>query len=124
MNGIKYLTDTNCFIYLLDKNPIILPFVNDLWAFSYITEIELLSKKLMTDHEEFLVRDVLQSCYKVNHSQILSELVVNLRRKYSIKIPGAFIVASAQLIEVPVITADKQISKIGEIDCILLLSEN
>jgi len=45
MNGIKYLADTNCFIYLLDENPIILPFVNDGWAFSYITEMELLSKK-------------------------------------------------------------------------------
>lgn len=45
MNGIKYLADTNCFIYLLDENPLVLPFVIDGRAYSYITEIELLSKK-------------------------------------------------------------------------------
>jgi len=33
MNGIKYLADTNCFIYLLDENPLILPFITDSWAF-------------------------------------------------------------------------------------------
>ena len=45
MNGLKYFADTNCFIYLLDENPLIMPFANDGWAFSYITEIALLSKK-------------------------------------------------------------------------------
>ncbi|SER39661.1 hypothetical protein SAMN04488023_108132 [Pedobacter rhizosphaerae] len=44
MNGIKYVADTNCFIYLLEENPLLLPFAEEVWAFSYITEIELLSK--------------------------------------------------------------------------------
>lgn len=45
MNGINYLVDTNCFIYLLEENPLIIPFTNNGWAYSFITEIELLSHK-------------------------------------------------------------------------------
>lgn len=120
MNGIKYLVDTNCFIYLLDENPIILPFVDNGWAFSYITEMELLSKKGMTIEEDLLLRELLNSCYKVNHSQPISELVINLRRNNNIKLPDAIIAASAQLLQLPLITADKAFGRITDIDCIIL----
>jgi predicted nucleic acid-binding protein len=56
MNGVKYLADTNCFIYLLDENPFLLPFANEGWAYSYITEIELLSKKDITENEEAIIK--------------------------------------------------------------------
>lgn len=120
MNGIKYLVDTNCFIYLLNENPIILPFVNDGWAFSYITEMELLSKKAMTAEEDLLLRELLNSCYKVNHSQPISELVINLKRNNNIKLPDAIIAASAQLLQLPLITADKAFGRLTDIDCIIL----
>ncbi|WP_259068175.1 hypothetical protein HDF24_08210 [Mucilaginibacter sp. X4EP1] len=79
MNGIKYLADTNCFIYLLNENPLILPFVTAGWAFSYITEIELLSKKGITEEEDALIREMLDTCYKINHSQTLSELAISFK---------------------------------------------
>ena len=34
MSGIDYLVDTNIFIYLLEENPIVIPFVNDKWNFA------------------------------------------------------------------------------------------
>lgn len=68
MNGIKYLADTNRFIYILNENPIILPFISDNWAFSYITKIELLSKKTITEHVDVLIRGLLETCYKVEHT--------------------------------------------------------
>ncbi|OOQ59215.1 PIN domain-containing protein [Mucilaginibacter pedocola] len=120
MNGINYIVDTNCFIYLLDENPVILPFINDGWAFSYITEIELLSKRLMSQHEDFMIREMLASCFKINHSQLLTDIVINLRRKYKIKIPDAIIAASSQLLQLPLITVDTDFSNISEIDCIIL----
>lgn len=120
MNGIKYLVDTNCFIYLLDENPIILPFVMDRWAFSYITEMELLSKKEITANEDLLTREMLNSCYKINHSQPITELVINLRRNNNIKLPDAIVAASAQLLQLPLITADKLFARIADIDCIIL----
>jgi len=120
MNGIKYVADTNCFIYLLDKNPLIRPFINDNWAFSYITEIELLSKRDITKNEDSLIRGVLETCYKINHSQILTELIIDLKRAYNFKLPDAIIAASAQLLKLPLITADKGFSKLRAIDCIIL----
>ena len=120
MNGIKYLADTNCFIYLLNQHHFMLPFIEDIWAFSYITEIELLSKKNISESEEIVVRELLDTCVKVNHSQALTELVINLRRKYNIKVPDAIIAASALLLQLPLITADKGLANISEINCILL----
>lgn len=120
MNGIKYLADTNCFIYLLDENPLVLPFTTDGWAFSYITEIELLSKKGITKNEDILIREMLSSCYKISHSQTLTDLVINLKRNNNIKLPDAIIAASSQLSQLPLITADKGFANIKEIDCLIL----
>ena len=120
MNGIKYLADTNCFIYLLDENPLVLPFTSDSWAFSYITEIELLSKRGITAHEDGVIREMLNSCYKINHTQILSDLVINLKRSNNIKLPDAIIAATSQLLQLPLITADKGFANIKDIDCIIL----
>ncbi len=97
MSGAKYLADTNCFIYLLSENPILSPFVDDQWAFSYITEMELLSKKAITDYEDALIREMLDDYLKIMHSQILSDIVIKLRRNNNIKLPDAIIAATAQL---------------------------
>jgi len=89
-------------------------------GFSYITEIELLSKKSITNEEEALIKDVLNSCYKVSHSQILTDIVISLKRNNAIKLPDAVIAASAQLLQLPLITADKAFAKLKDIDCIIL----
>jgi len=120
MNGIKYLADTNCFIYLLDAHPAILTFAMEGWAYSYITEIELLSKKDITFGEEQLIHAMLATCYKVSHVQEISNLAIQLRRKYNLKLPDALIAASAKVINLPLITADKGFSNIDEFDCLIL----
>lgn len=120
MNGIKYLADTNCFIYLLDENPLILPFISEGWAYSYITEIELLSKRDITSHEENIIKEVLNSCYKLSHSQALTDLVINIKRHNHLKLPDAIIAASAQLLQLPLVTADKAFAKLTDIDCVIL----
>ena len=91
MSGIDYLADTNCFIYLLDKNPVVLPFIDGAWAFSYITEMEILSKKGLSSKEDALIRNMLHACLKIEHQQSISEFTIKLRRKYSIKLPDAIV---------------------------------
>jgi hypothetical protein len=39
--------------------------LNDGWAYSYITEIELLSKKDITENEETIIKGLLDNCYKI-----------------------------------------------------------
>jgi len=120
MSGIKYLADTNCFIYLLDENPLLLPFASDTWAFSYITEIELLSKKGIASLEETVIGTMLDTCYRVDHSPILTAFAIELKKTNSIKLPDALIAASAKLMNLPLLTADKGFSGIKGIDCIIL----
>ncbi len=120
MNGIKYVADTNCFIYLLDENPLLAPFSEEGWAYSYITEIELLSKNNISLDEEFLIKAMLSTCYKVNHIQAITDLAIQLKRKNSIKLPDAIIAATTQLLQLPLITADKGFANVKDIDCIIL----
>ena len=120
MNGIKYVADTNCFIYLLQDNDVLNPFLDEGWAFSFITEIELLSKKSLSSTEDAQVRGMLSTCYKVNHSQLLTDLTIKLKRENNVKLPDAIIAATAQMLNLPLITADKNFANIKDIDCILL----
>jgi len=120
MNGIKYVADTNCFIYLLQDNDVLNPFLEEGWAFSFITEIELLSKKGLSSNEDSQIKAMLSTCYKVNHSQLLTDLTIKLKRENNIKLPDAIIAATAQMLHLPLITADKAFAGIKAIDCILL----
>ena len=52
MNGISFLADTNAFIYLMEGQFYYPQLLNGSWAFSFITEIELLSKKDLTIKQE------------------------------------------------------------------------
>jgi len=108
------------FYLLLNQIPFILPFATDAWAFSYITEIELLSKKGILKSEETIIREMLGTCFKIKHSQALTDLVIDLKRKNNIKVPDAIIAASAKLLQLPLLTADKGFAKISDINSIIL----
>jgi predicted nucleic acid-binding protein len=104
----------------LDENPLLLPFASNSWAFSYITEIELLSKKGISSNEDSVIKTMLDTCYKVNHSQLITDLAIQLKRTNNIKLPDAIIAASALLMRLPLLTADKEFENIKWIDCIIL----
>lgn len=120
MNGIEYLADTNCFIYLLDQHPLIEQFTDNRWVFSYITEMELLSKKGITKDQDTVIRAMLTTCVRATHTQEITEATIRLRKKYSLKLPDAIIAATALSLNVPLLTADKGFSSIAEIDILLL----
>jgi predicted nucleic acid-binding protein len=88
--------------------------------FPILQKWNCLVKKGITTNEDLLTREMLSSCYKVNHSQSITELVINLRRNNNIKLPDAIVAASAQLLQLPLITADKGFARLIDIDCIIL----
>jgi predicted nucleic acid-binding protein len=120
MSGIEYFADTNCFIYLLDEHPLLLQFAESRWIYSYITEMELLSKKGLTLKQDNIIRQMLATCSKYGHTQPITELTILLRRKYPLKLPDAVIAATAQYLNLPLLTADKAFGAIKEIDCFIL----
>lgn len=120
MNGIDYLADTNCFIYLLNENALLAPFAESRWAYSFITEMELLSKKDLTAKEDKTIRAMLGACFRFGHNQSVTEATISIRRKYSLKLPDAIIAATAISLQIPLLTADKRFTLVKEIDCFLL----
>ena len=120
MSGIHYLVDTNCFIYLLNEQPAILQFTEGRWFYSFITEMELLSKKGLATDIENTIRNMLAICIQYGHNQSITELTITLRRNYSLKFPDAIIAATAIHLNIPLLTADKSFAPIKELDCVLL----
>ena len=120
MSGISYLADTNAFIYLLEGQDLVLQLAQFEWAFSYITEIELLGKRGITTIEETTVLSMLNRCKRVNHNQEITQEAITVRREYGLKLPDAIIAACAKVYDLPLITADIGFSKIKELDIILI----
>ena len=48
------------------------------------------------------------------------EQTIQLKKKYSIKLPDAIIAASCLVYDIPLVTADKGFSKIKELDLVLI----
>jgi predicted nucleic acid-binding protein len=120
MSGIRYLADTNAFIYLLEGNELILQLAQFDWAFSYITEIELLAKKNISEAEEIMIRALLKRCKRINHNQEITQEAINIRRKCGLKLPDAIIAACGLVFDLPIVTADVAFSKVNELDVILI----
>ena len=120
MNGNKFLADTNTFIYLLDKHPVLEPLLESEWFFSFINEIELLGKPEITQLEIKHVKGVLAVCTKVVHAEVINELTITLKQQYKIKQPDALIAATALHLALPLLTFDKGFTRIKELDLVLL----
>ena len=120
MNGNKYLADTNTFIYLLDKHPVLQPLLESEWMFSFITEIELLGKQNISPVEIKNIHGVLSVCTKVFHVEKITEITISLKQRYRIKLPDALIAATALHYNIPLLTFDKDFIRIRELDLVLL----
>lgn len=120
MNGLSYLADTNTFIYLLSKHPVLKNFLEASWCYSFITEIELLGKQGISSAEIKKVQALLNVCRKVAHNEEINELTIKIRREYKIKLPDALIAATAWHTNLPLLTFDKGFVQIKSIDLVLL----
>ncbi len=78
--------------------------------------MELLSRKGITLKQDEVIREMLALCIKIDHSQVITEMTIKIRRKYSMELPDAIIAASAQSSHLPLLTADKDFARVKEID--------
>ena len=122
MNGIDFLVDTNVLIYIMEKHPH--PKISAITKFSLavsvITEIELLGKKNIARHEVNAIRNLLNDCEIANFNDIIKDITISFKQKYSIKTPDAIIAATAKAFNLPLVTADLDFVKIEDVDIVLL----
>ena len=120
MNGIEFLADTNILLYILEDLPQIEEISNHSFAVSVISEIELLGRKDIMTNEIKIIKDLLQDCVVLPFTEQTKGKTIELKQKYSIKVPDAIIAATAIVNNIPLVTADKGFRRIPELKLHLL----
>lgn len=117
---IDFIADTNFLIYVHEGNEAIVPFLDYDFGVSFVSEIELLGFKGITEEQEHKLTQLLNDCFCLDWNNRIKQQTIELRKKYSIKLPDAIIAATAIIYGAPLITADKGFDKITELDLILI----
>ncbi len=116
---LDYLIDTNILISLFNQE-LAQPVPNGAVGYSIITAIEVLSLKGISSQEETLIRSSLDYLVQVSLDGAIAEKTIQLRQQHSLKVPDAIIVASAWECEAVLITNDRQLAKISQVETLAL----
>jgi len=113
MNGDKLLLDTNIVLSLLGGDTTLSDFLFDKELYiSFITEMELLSYKKITAKEQKAIKQFIKELLIIDINDAIKTKAITLRKTSNIKLPDAIIEASSLWLNIPLITADKQLSKV------------
>lgn len=122
MNGNKLLLDTNAILYLLNGDKDIADVIHGKLVYlSFVSEMELLGFPDISQNEENSIKQFLEDATTkvIDINTNIKENAITLRRKYKIKLPDSIIMGTAQFLDIPVLTADKDFEKVNEINLIL-----
>lgn len=117
---IDFIADTNFLVYIHEGNEFVESFLDYNFGISFISEIELLGFKGISEKEENKLKQLVDDCFYLDWNSKLKDKTIELRKKYTIKLPDAIIAATSIIYGIPLVTADKRFSKIEELDLILL----
>ncbi|GHT15540.1 hypothetical protein AGMMS4956_15740 [Bacteroidia bacterium] len=121
MNGIDYLIDTNILIYILQGNPIVRYFAQEeVLAISCITEMEVQGKYNLLENEKSIITRVLEKCHIIDINYSIKQLTIQIKQAAKVKLPDAIIAATALQQGLTLVTADKEFSKIKNLDLLLI----
>ena len=119
MNGDSLVLDTNIVLYYLNGEETLIPVLEEkLLYLSFITQLELLSFPGISDSEIIAINGFIDECIVIDISSRIKDYCIELRKKYRLKLPDAIVTATAQYLNIPIISADRDIRKIEEIDLI------
>lgn len=120
MNGNDYLVDTNIVLYLLSGDQTLAKILTGGKIYvSEITEIELLSYPDISAQEEVRIKAFLADVIVIQLNEQIKAHTISLRRKYRLKLPDAMIAATAQHMNLPLISADRRLEQIEEVSFFL-----
>jgi hypothetical protein len=114
MNGLDAVIDTNVVIYILEGNPKFESITELNLALSSITEIELLGRKGIQAHEIKTIKSFLQDCLVVELTPAIKDIAIKIKQSHKVKLPDAVIVATANHLNLPLITADKGFNELDD----------
>ena len=117
---IDFIADTNFLVYVHEGNENVISFMNYNFGISFISEVELLGFKGITNADETKLKLLLKDTFIIDWNNKIKEQTIELRKKYSIKLPDAIIAATSIIYDIPIVSADKVYNKINELDLILI----
>jgi predicted nucleic acid-binding protein len=122
MNGIDFCVDTNVLIYILGGHPAVSHISQYSFSLgvSVISEIELLGRKNIPQHDINVIQSLLNDCEIINFNNTIKDIAISLKQKYSIKTPDAIVAATAKWLNLSLITADRDFKRIEDVDIVLL----
>ena len=120
MSGSNLLVDTNFLIYLLNGHAAVAPYLNNNFFVSEITEMEMLGVKNLNPTALTIRKQLLENCFIVNFNSDIKEIAIRIKQKSAIKLPDAIVAASSMYMGFPLVTADKEFTKITGLDLKLL----
>jgi len=124
MTGNLILVDTNVLIYMLNGDGAVAESLHDQQiVISFITEIELQSYEMSTAILN-KVKELLSQCLIVEINSEIKARCIELVKAKKCKLADGIIAATAIVYELPLITADKQFSRIDELSLILYRPED
>ena len=116
MSGKEILVDTNIILYLLSGNNTIEELLNGKNVYiSFITELELLGFKDLSPTEEKGIVSLLKECVVISINNRIKEKYIEIKKKYKLKLPDAIIAATAIVLNIPLVSADKQFKTVKEL---------
>ena len=120
MNGSNILLDSNIVLYFLGGEEPLMPLLEEKRLYiSFITQLETLGYKSITEKESRMIKSFLNECIIIDINPLIKDITIKLRREYSLKLPDCIIQATALYLNIPLITADTDFKKVKELDLIL-----
>lgn len=117
---IDFIADTNFLIYVHEGNELTIPFLEYNFGISFISEVELLGFKNIDISQEAKLKELIKDCFNIEWNSKIKEKTIELRKRYSIKLPDAIIAATSLVYGIPLVTADKGFSRLEDLDLILI----
>jgi len=119
MNGKSVVLDTNSLLYFLNGDPDVSSFLFDYQPIvSFVTELELLSAPELSVSEKLSIQEILKDLTIVNYTEEHKNDIVKLRAQKKLRLPDAIIASLAITLGLPLVTADKALRNIPDIDVI------
>ena len=122
---MNVVCDTNPLIYLLGEVEPYSEVVSDIldgrqvWI-SVITELELFGKTGLSDNEIQSINQMVEQCFIADLNSEIKQNTKRLMQQNSVKLADAIIASTSLYLDFPLITADKNFTKLQDLDLILI----
>ena len=123
MSGNKYILDTNAIVALLKADSSLINLTeNAEWiGISIISYIEFLAFPDLGDEDISLFKKFAERIDVVGlhyNDKDFLEMIISFRKKYKIKLPDSIIISTAFINNASLITSDKQLSNVKEVNIV------